>query len=208
LLWSLSRQRAFEIVGATDFSNAAVANVVGLRPDVIILDLGGPDSFVLAKSFGISVPSAKIVAFAVSEIDHLVLACAEAGIAAYVPPDGSEQDLVTAVEYALRGEFYCSPRIGGLLLRRIAALSAQTERPAEQASLTRRERQILGLVGEGMSNKEIGRALRIGDSTVKNHVHKILNKLQVHRRGEAAVRLHAMQLASGVGNPERRRQAV
>jgi hypothetical protein len=62
-------------------------------------------------------------------------------------------------------------------------------------------------MGEGMSNKEIGRALRIGDSTVKNHVHNILEKLQVHRRGEAAVRLRAMQIASG-DDPLVRRQLV
>jgi hypothetical protein len=58
-----------------------------------------------------------------------------------------------------------------------------------------------------MSNKEIGRALRIVDSTVKNHVHNILEKLQVHRRGEAAVRLRAMQVASG-GDPFERRHRV
>jgi DNA-binding NarL/FixJ family response regulator len=195
LLSSLARQQAFEVLGAADMSNAAVARVIGLRPEVIILDISAPNSFPFAKSLGISLPSAKIIAFAVSEIDHLVLACAEAGIAGYVAPDGSEQDLLTAIEYALRGELYCSPRIAGLLLRRVAALSGRPARPAEHASLTPRERQVLGLVAEGMSNKEIGRSLRIGDSTVKNHVHNILEKLQVHRRGEAAVRLRVMHLA-------------
>jgi DNA-binding NarL/FixJ family response regulator len=197
LLSSLARQPAFEVLDAADLSRAAVARLVALRPDVIILDVGAPDSFALAKSLGISLPDTKIVAFAVSEIDHVVLACAEAGIAGYVAPDGSEEDLATAIEFALRGELHCSPRIAGLLLRRVAALSAQPESAATPASLTQRERQILALVGEGMSNKEIGRALRIVESTVKNHVHNILEKLQVHRRGEAAVRLRAMQVASG-----------
>jgi two-component system nitrate/nitrite response regulator NarL len=208
LLWSLARRQALEVLGAIDFSGAGLTQLVASRPDVIILDIGGPDSFALAKSLGMRLPNTKIVAFAVSEIDHLVLACAEAGIAGYVAPDGSEEDLVTAIEYALRGELYCSPRIAGLLLRHVAALSEQPERAADAASLTQRERQILGLLGEGMSNKEIGRALRIGDSTVKNHVHNILEKLQVHRRGEAAVRLRAMQLASRTGALEHRRGAT
>jgi two-component system nitrate/nitrite response regulator NarL len=197
LLWSLTRRQTFDVLGAADLARAVVARLIALRPDVIILDIGAPDSFVLARSLGVSLPNTKIVAFAVSEIDHLVLACAEVGIAGYVAPDGSEEDLAAAIEYALRGELYCSPRIAGLLLRRVAALSAQPERAGEPASLTHRERQILALVGEGMSNKEIGRALRIGDSTVKNHVHNILEKLRVRRRGEAAVRLRAMQVASG-----------
>jgi two-component system, NarL family, nitrate/nitrite response regulator NarL len=207
LLWSLARQPAFEVLEAADLSKAALARLAVLRPDVIILDVGAPDSFALAKSLGISLPNTKIVAFAVSEIDHLVLACAEAGIAGYVAPDGSEEDLVTAIEYALRGELYCSPRIAGLLLRRVTALSSQPEKAAEPGSLTQRERQVLALMGEGMSNKEIGRALRIGDSTVKNHVHNILEKLQVHRRGEAAVRLRAMHVASGGDPLERRHRA-
>jgi two-component system nitrate/nitrite response regulator NarL len=205
LLWSLTRQQTFEVLGAADLARATVAGLIALRPDVIILDIGAPDSFGLAKSLGVSLPNTKIVAFAVSEIDHLVLACAEVGIAGYVAPDGSQEDLVTAIEYALRGELYCSPRIAGLLLRRVGALSAQPERMDQPASLTRRERQILALVSEGMSNKEIGRALRIGDSTVKNHVHNILEKLQVRRRGEAAVRLRAMQSAS-VADPRARLQ--
>jgi DNA-binding NarL/FixJ family response regulator len=203
----LAHQQAFEILGTADLSGAAVARVVGLQPDAIVIDIGAPESFAVAKSLGISLPMVKIIAFAVSEVDYLVLACAEAGIAGYVGPDGSEKDLITAVEYALRGELYCSPRIAGLLLRRVGALSARPPRPAEQASLTQREKQILGLVGEGMSNKEIGRALRIGDSTVKNHVHSILEKLEVHRRGEAAARLRAKQVESAEGALGHRRQA-
>jgi DNA-binding NarL/FixJ family response regulator len=205
---SLARQQAFDTLGTADLSGAAVARVVAMQPDAIIIDIGAPDSFAVAKLLGISLPTVKIVAFAVNEVDYLVLACAEAGIAGYVGPDGSEEDLVAAVEYALRGELYCSPRIAGLLFRRVAVLSAQPQKPAEQTPLTEREQQILGLVGEGMSNKEIGRALRIGDSTVRNHVHSILEKLEVHRRGEAAAWLRARQLASAGGPVGHRRRAA
>jgi DNA-binding NarL/FixJ family response regulator len=208
LLWRLEQQQDLEVLGAADFSRVSVGQVVELQPDVIILDIGGPNAVGLAKSLAISVPSGKMVAFAMSEIDHLVLACAEVGIAGYVAPEGSEEDLVAAIEYALRGELYCSPRVAGILLRRVAAGSPQPERPTQLTSLTERERQILGLVGEGMSNKEIGRALRIGASTVKNHVHNILDKLQVHRRGQAAVRLRVIQSAWRGGAFERRSGAA
>jgi two-component system, NarL family, nitrate/nitrite response regulator NarL len=186
LLKGLTRLQAFEMLGVEDLSRVAVVRVIGLRPDAIILDIGAVESLAIARLLGISLPMAKVVAFAVSEIDHLLIACAEAGIAGYVGRDGSEEDLVAAVECALRGELYCSKRIAGVLSRHVAILSAQSSRPDQHTCLTPREHQVLNLVGEGMSNKEIGRALRIGDATVKNHVHNILEKLQVHRRGEAA----------------------
>ena len=202
---SLAHRPGFEVLAAHDFSQRALTCVVGLRPDVIILDVGGHDALGLAKTLGLSLPKAKIVAFAVSENDHLVVACAGAGIAGYVPPHGSEEDLVAAIEQALRGELYCSPRIAGVLARRVAALAEPGARPSELAPLTPRERQILGLVGEGMSNKEIAHALRIGTSTVKNHVHNILDKLHVHRRGQAAIQVRALPVTVPAGIVERHR---
>jgi DNA-binding NarL/FixJ family response regulator len=193
LVFSLGRRQGFEILGAADFSQPAIARVVDLQPDVIILDISTPESFEVAKSLGIGLPTVKIVAIAASEIEQVVLACAEAGIAGYVAPDGSEHDLIAAVEHALRGELYCSRRIAALLLRHFAMMSTQPPKRSEHVPLTRRERQILILVAEGMSNKEIGRLLRIGEATVKNHVHHILEKLHVSKRGEAAARLRATE---------------
>jgi DNA-binding NarL/FixJ family response regulator len=75
------------------------------------------------------------------------------------------------------------------MFRRLAALAGSREVVADDAQLTSRERQILKFVDEGLSNKEIAHRLQIGVSTVKNHVHRILEKLHVSRRGEAAARL-------------------
>src|SRR5256886_10308318 len=80
-------------------------------------------------------------------------------------------------------------RSAGALLRRIAALATDGRSDRVQAHLTSREREIMGLIDEGLSNKEIAKRLRIEVATVKNHVHNILEKLQVHRRGEAAARV-------------------
>ena len=196
LLWSLVRQDVFDVLGASDLTREAVSEILALKPDAIILDMGTPDGFDVARLLGASLPGAKIIAFAVSEVDDMVLACAEAGVAGYVAPDGSEADLISAVKFALRGELYCSPRIAGLLFRRVGALSTRPATVLGSDGLTQRERQILGLVGEGMSNKEIGRALSISNATVKNHVHNILEKLQVQRRGEAAARIRRSLPAS------------
>ena len=206
LLLSLQRRDAFEVLGADHLSDGIVAQIAALKPDAVILDMGARNGFGLARQLNSTVPATKIVAFAVNEIEHLVLACAEAGVAGYVAPDATEEDLENAVQFALRGELYCSAGIAGLLFRRIGVLAAKPVDFSATETLTVRERQILNLLSEGMSNKDIGRALRISNATVKNHVHNILDKLQVRRRGEAAAWArdsHAISL-----RPPRHRSAV
>jgi two-component system, NarL family, nitrate/nitrite response regulator NarL len=193
LVRSLSRQPSVTVIGAADTSPAALSEMIRHQPDVVILDVGGPGSFEFARSMNVNLPGVKIIAFAVSDTEHELLACAAAGFAGYVARDGSEADLMAAVENALRGELSVSPRMASLLFRQVATLSAQQPAPGEPSALTQRERQILALVGQGMSNKEIAREARIGSATVKNHVHSILEKLQVHRRGEAAARFRMLQ---------------
>src|ERR1041384_6397444 len=116
-------------------------------------------------------------------------ALAEAGVAGYLVADASLEDLTVAVESAARGELYCSPRVAFTLLCRVGALAMQikTEEGAGPLSeLTPREQDILKLVDQGMSNKEIAKQLGIGVATAKNHVHNILEKLHVHRRINAS----------------------
>ena len=90
------------------------------------------------------------------------------------------------VESVARGEMLCSPRLAATLLHRVATLAQERHSPGPLDSLTVRERQIVDLLGDGLSNKEIARGLQIEVTTVKNHVHHILEKLQVARRADAA----------------------
>jgi len=107
-----------------------------------------------------------------------------------VPRAASVEDLVAALESVGRGELLCSAQTAAALLRRVAALAAGRSAPAQPLSnLTRREREIGGLLEAGLSNKDIAVQLGIEVATVKNHVHNVLEKLQVHRRGQAAARL-------------------
>jgi len=106
-----------------------------------------------------------------------------------VPRDGTLADLRAVIESVARGEVVCSPRIAASLLRRIADLAAEREPPPPELRLTSREIEIVELIDQGLSNKEIAQRLSIALPTVKNHVHSILDKLHVHRRAEAAARL-------------------
>jgi DNA-binding NarL/FixJ family response regulator len=155
------------------------------RPaDVVLVDMAMAESLNTVAAIAARAPDVKVVALAVPDVGRDVIACAEAGAAAYVPRDGSLRDLLDAVRGIARGEVRCSPRIAGSLIQRLAALAA--ERPGARATalLTARELQIVRLISEGSSNKDIAMTLGIGLPTVKNHVHHVLEKLGVRRRAE------------------------
>jgi len=148
------------------------ASATAARP----LDVSGPTSFDIAKLLPGRVPTIKIIAFAVKETEQDVVACAVAGFAGYVPHDGSEADLMAAIDHAMCGELHCSPRVAGLLFRHLTVVSAPHPSLVDPTTLTQRERQVLALLAQGMSNKEIAREAQISSATVKNHVHNILKK--------------------------------
>jgi DNA-binding NarL/FixJ family response regulator len=134
-------------------------------------------------------PKLLVVGVPDSEID--ILHCIEAGGASgYVLKDASLGDLLSNIEAIKRGETLCSPRIAGLAFRRVSTLAHGNngDRQGITSGLTRREEQIIKLVEEGLTNKEIAVDLRIEVSTVKNHVHNILDKLQLQDRYAAARR--------------------
>lgn len=146
----------------------------------------------MVRAIAGTAPDVKVVALAVAETETEddIISCAEAGIAGYVPREGSGEDLLWTIEHVARGEAPCSPRIAATLLRRVAALAAE-RRPASRGAtgLTPRQRQIVGLIGQGLSNREIAQRLCIELSTVKNHVHSALEKLGTNRRAEAVALL-------------------
>ena len=110
-------------------------------------------------------------------------------VSGYVSREDSLDDLVAVVESVGRGELLCSPRVAASLLRRVASRAGTRWDSAPTHHLTAREAQIGQLIQEGLSNKEIASRLGIEVTTAKNHVHNLLEKLQVHRRAEAVARL-------------------
>jgi DNA-binding NarL/FixJ family response regulator len=185
---TLAQDETLDVVGLGDAADM-LSQIAELRPNVALLDYSLIDRPGLPRRMLEVLPSLKVVAIAVSEGDRDVIACAEAGISAFVPRDGSAADLIAAVHQASRGELVCTPRIAALLFGHVAALSAKREPPVLIEVLTHREREIIPLLEQGLSNKEIARQLRVGAATVKNHIHNILEKLHVRRRGEVAARI-------------------
>jgi DNA-binding NarL/FixJ family response regulator len=168
-------------------AEAALHHVAGFSPDVVLVHM--------ATTGGVDIVGAVVAAapdaIGASEHEDEVIACAEAGVSGYLTRAGSLADLHAMVKGAARGESLFSPRVAATLLRRVTSLAAERRSWIGPARLTARELEILGLIDQGLSNKEIAQGLSIEVRTVKNHVHSILDKLQVRRRGEAAARMRA-----------------
>lgn len=184
----LSRHLETTVVATAGRRDDALELLARTRPDVLLLDLATPGSAEVVRAARAGDPPVPVVALAINDSHEGVLACAEAGVCGYVGRDASVDDLVGTMQAVARGELVCPPAVAALLFRHVGALAGRHVEPAGAAELTPRERQVLALIGEGLSNKEISRRLRIGVSTVKNHVHNLLEKMNVSRRGAAAAR--------------------
>jgi two-component system, NarL family, nitrate/nitrite response regulator NarL len=163
LALSLSRQPSLAVADAAGLT-ISPTHIAAARPDVVLLDVGTPGGLAALPALRQALPDLKIVAIAVSDIEQEVVACAEAGVSGFVSRDGSIQDLVTAIDCAMRNEFVCSPRIAGMLFRRVAAIRSERSHALDNSALTRREHEIVSLMTQGLANKEIARQLRIQSS--------------------------------------------
>jgi DNA-binding NarL/FixJ family response regulator len=182
----LRREHSVTIIG-TSGPAQAFAVAAELKPDVVLLDVTRRSNLDYAKGLAQQSPPTKVVAFGVAETDAEVVSLAAAGIAGYLCEDAAFEDVVAVVRSAMRDELLCSPRAAATLCHRVAVLSRGAQETSSHAALSNRELQIAGLIDRGLSNKEIARQLGIQATTVKNHVHNILDKLHLHSRMQAVI---------------------
>jgi DNA-binding NarL/FixJ family response regulator len=191
----LAQRTGIDVVSAVDMLRAS-DEIARLLPDVVLFDAARQDSVEFVKTLVASAPHSRIVAFGVKETAEEFLALAAAGTAGYVRDSAESNDVVNVLGQVMCDELSCSPRAAASLYRRVATLSQGSDTPNGVAvPLSRRELQIAHLIDCGLTNKEIGRQLGIEAATVKNHVHNICEKLEVHRRGEVAGRIRTIARA-------------
>ena len=174
------------VVGAVADPGEVPEQVARLQPAIILVQLIAPQGPATLRAAAGAASQTKVIALGVPNAEKDIIACAEAGAAGYLLQHESLDDLVATIETVARGEVVCSPRIAATLFRRVGELAAEHWARAGEARLTPRELEIVDLIDRGLSNKEIALCLSIEVRTVKNHVHNILEKLRVRRRGEAA----------------------
>jgi len=174
------------VVGMASSGSQALDQIKQLLPEVALVDIGMPDKDGLdvTQALHKDLPTLKVIILGMPDLTDEIMACIEAGAAGYVLKEASFEYLVESIRSVQRGESFCSPRMAASLFSRIAELAG--ERIAENSiKLTPREVEVINKIADGLSNKEIAEQLYIEEQTVKNHVHNILDKLQLHNRLEA-----------------------
>lgn len=190
---ALAQQEDLTVVDSFDGADSPVLieSVRARQPDVVVLDRAlacqyGAEFIAQLKS---AAGGARVLVTGVPHRDEDILAIIELGATGYETRDASLCRLVSNIRALMSGRTLCSSRIVSKLFSRVARQpQALTSMRAgrEAPRLTRRELQVIALIDAGLPNKEIARRLSIEVQTVKNHVHNILDKLQVHRRMDAA----------------------
>lgn len=173
------------VVGIAASANEAITQTRRLHPDALVVDLPLPDAHLLSETVLSASSPPGILAFNVPDDEQQILAWARLGALGCITRDAPLAELLAAVACVGDGEARCSDRAASALLR-FARASRAAMPPVAETTLTRREGEILRLVGEGLTNKQIARALSISVSTVKNHIHHIFQKLEIRHRGDAA----------------------
>lgn len=172
-------------VATADSASTAVSGARRTRADVVLMDMSMRDALPAVRSLLASSPATRVVALGIDEGSSDVVTCAELGITGYLARNADLDEVRAALHAALRGEAWCSGRVAAELIKHIS-WQGKPRSGLQPLQLTRREQDVLTLVGSGLANKEIARALDLQLSTVKNHVHNLLTKLGATSRGELA----------------------
>ncbi|HEY0581554.1 MAG TPA: response regulator transcription factor, partial [Chloroflexota bacterium] len=156
------------------------------------------DGLVATRTIKESLPRTSILVVTLSEDPDYLLEALRVGAAGFVLKDASRREVVLAVRQVLNGESPLDPKLSAQLIRRLAGQAPAKERPARSGDeLTPRELEVLRLVAEGKTNAEIGQSLFVSVGTVKVHVERIINKLGVSDRTQAAVRAVELRYFKG-----------
>ncbi|WTS91315.1 response regulator transcription factor [Streptomyces coelicoflavus] len=177
------------VVGEGATVEQALVRVPALRPDVAVLDVRLPDGdgVSVCRELRSGMPNLACLMLTSFDDEEALLDSIMAGAAGYVLKQIEGSDLVSAVRTLARGQSLLDPSATAKLMARLRGGEEQREEPGALPGLTERERDILALIGEGLTNRQIGQRLYLAEKTVKNHISRLLAKLGVERRIQAAV---------------------
>ncbi|WP_073951332.1 response regulator [Streptomyces kebangsaanensis] len=177
------------VIGEAATAEQALVRVPALRPDVAVLDVRLPDGdgVTVCRELRSRLPDLACLMLTSFDDEEALLDSIMAGASGYVLKQIQGSDLVSAVRTVARGQSLLDPSATAKLMARLRGGQEREEEPDELPGLTDREREILALIGEGLTNRQIGQRLYLAEKTVKNHISRLLAKLGVERRVQAAV---------------------
>jgi DNA-binding NarL/FixJ family response regulator len=177
------------VIGEAANAAQALVRVPALRPDVAVLDVRLPDGdgVTVCRELRSRLPELACLMLTSFDDEEALLDSIMAGASGYVLKQIQGSDLVSAVRTVARGQSLLDPSATAKLMARLRGGQEPEEEPDELPGLTDREREILALIGEGLTNRQIGQRLYLAEKTVKNHISRLLAKLGVERRVQAAV---------------------
>jgi DNA-binding NarL/FixJ family response regulator len=185
----LNLEDDIEVVGGASSGAVAVELVANLVPDVVLLDVRMPkrSGTEVCVSIKDVAPNARIIMLTSSDDEADLYEAVKNGASGYLLKDSSFDEVAQAVRLVADGHSLISPSMAIKLLDEFKQISRTDRKQVAAPRLTDRELEVLRLVGQGLSNREIGKVLFISENTVKNHIRNMLEKLQLHSRIEAVM---------------------
>jgi DNA-binding NarL/FixJ family response regulator len=186
----IASQPDMEVIGEASDGLEAIVKAEELRPDLVLMDIKMPgvDGLEATRQIKLKLPDTRVVMLTVRDDDEQLFEAIKNGAQGYLLKNIRSRELLEMLRGAMQGEAAISPHLAGRMLEEFRRLSrvVPPDLDDEQRLLTPREQEVLGLVAQGMADKEIASALQISMHTVKTHLRNILSKLQVTSRHEAA----------------------
>ncbi|MGW4652455.1 response regulator [Kitasatospora sp. NPDC004289] len=181
--------RGIDVVAEAADGSEAVSAVRRTRPDVVLLDIRMPvlDGLAAARQILAEAPATKVVMLTTFDLDHYVYSALSLGASGFLLKDVTAEHLANAVRLVTTGDALLAPSITRRLVERFAHPASPPAPHPDLTPLTTREREVLTLLGTGLSNAELARHLTLSEATVKTHVARIFAKLHLRDRAQAVV---------------------
>ena len=186
----LKNQKDFKIIAASGNNGNTVIKIQQLKPNIILLDLGlrNQNSLNIVEVVKKDFPGAKIIVMDLAPVPGDISLFINAGASGFILKDASLEDFLSTIRTVSEGTNVIPPDHNGSLFSKIVehALKGGKIKLNEAVRMTKREKEVIGLIADGFSNKEIGQELHVSTFTIKSHIHNIMEKLALHTRLEVA----------------------
>lgn len=189
----IENEPGMEVVGEAQDGRSAVIQAKTLQPDVVLMDLQMPrlDGVAATEEVLAECPNTKVVAVTTFHSEEYVIPALRAGASAYLLKDSEPEDIVAGIRSAIAGEFMASPRVTEVLVNSVVSNPSRPkndpESVAQSLQLSKREIDVINLLCDGKSNREISQGLFIAEPTVKSHIGRIMTKMGVRDRVQVVI---------------------